>query len=150
MKKINFFSLLFLLFAVTNIYSQINSEKIMTNEGPRFITSVMNYPVYGTYLFEGDKEPMMQLNSNGSGILQDHDLSKSSINWGIECNESGNPNTKKGFNYAVYTLWYKNNNADKGEEWTKAHFSIHFQKKKIFIFGDRIKTYTDDEPVAKY
>ena len=28
-------------------------------------------------------------------------------------------------------------------EWTYAHFSIHFQKKKMFILGDRSKDYVD-------
>lgn len=108
----------------------------------------MNYPIYGTYFFEGDKEPIVHLNQNGLGTFQQHDLSKSDIIWGIECSEHGSPIAQKGFNYAVYTLWYRKR-GNENEEWTSAHFSIHFQKKKIFILGERSKDYTDEEMLTR-
>ncbi|MFE3871066.1 hypothetical protein ACFX5F_07505 [Flavobacterium sp. ZS1P70] len=67
--------------------------------------------------------------------------------WGMECFEDGTPKYQKGFNYAVYTLWYKNKETTTGSEtddgWIHAHFSIHFEKKKMFILGDRSKDYVE-------
>jgi hypothetical protein len=65
----------------------------------------------------------------------------------MECFEDGTPKYQKGFNYAVYTLWYKNKEAntesETNEGWINAHFSIHFEKKKMFILGDRSKDYVE-------
>jgi hypothetical protein len=71
-----------------------------------------------------------------------HDLSKTNMDWGMECFENGTPKYQKGFNYAVYSLYYKNKE-ETDAEWNYAHFSIHFEKKKMFISGDRSKEYTD-------
>ncbi|MBC5838668.1 hypothetical protein [Flavobacterium muglaense] len=129
-------SLLFLV----NCFSQ-NVEKIEIKGNTHFITTKINYPITGTYLFEGAKEPIMQLNPNGTGIYQLTDLTKQSIVWGMECLENGTPKYQKGFNYATYSLWYKTEGDD--QEWTYAHFSIHFQKKKMFIMGERVKEYQE-------
>jgi hypothetical protein len=148
MKKLNFLSILLILFA-NSTYSQIKSEKITAKDGEHYITTSANYPINGTYFFEGDKEPIVQLNPDGTGIFQQHDLSKTNIIWGLECLENGVLKYKKGFNYAVYTLWYKdkdsNDEAENNENWINAHFSIHFQKKKMFILGERSKEYKEDE-----
>jgi hypothetical protein len=64
------------------------------------------------------------------------------MDWGMECFENGTPKYQKGFNYAVYSLWYKSK-AENDAEWIYAHFSIHFEKKKMFISGERSKDYTD-------
>lgn len=148
MKPAPFLSIV-LLFLLTTIYSQNKSEKITTQDGEHYITTSIDYPISGTYLFEGDKEPIVQLNPDGLGIFQQHDLSKANISWGIECFENGVPMYKKGFNYAVYTLWYKNKEAntttDTTGNWINAHFSIHFEKKKMFILGERSKEYADNQ-----
>ena len=139
--------LFFILFLyVTHSYTQ-NVEKIIAKDGIHFITTNIDYPITGTYLFEGLTEPIVQLDPDGTGIFQVLDLSKTTIIWGMECFENGTPKYQKGFNYAVYTLWYKNKETNQEMEtsgdWTNAHFSIHFQKKKMFISGDRSKDYVE-------
>lgn len=146
MKSLNllFFTL---LLSVTHSYAQNKVEKITAKDGIHYITTNIDYPITGTYLFEGGTEPIAQLDPDGTGIFQLHDLSKTTIVWGMECFENGTPKYKKGFNYAVYSLWYKNrevnSEADAKEDWTNAHFSIHFQKKKMFILGERSKDYIE-------
>ncbi|MFV5692766.1 hypothetical protein ACM55K_12130 [Flavobacterium sp. LT1R49] len=135
-----------LLLSVTYSYAQ-KIEKISTKDGSHYITTTIDYPITGTYLSVGETEPIVQLNPDGTGIFQLDDLSKTTMVWGMECFEDGTPKYKKGFNYAVYSLWYKNKEAnsemDAKEEWTYAHFSIHFQKKKMFIVGERSKDYIE-------
>lgn len=147
MKSHTFFTIALILF-VTATFSQKKIEKITAKDGVHYITTAVDYPVTGTYLFEGDKEPMVQLNPDGSGIFQQHDLSKITMTWGIECFEEGTPIYKKGFNYAVYTLWYKDKEAntatENNENWISAHFSIHFEKKRMFILGERSKDYVEN------
>lgn len=135
-----------LLFA-TNSYAQNKTDKITAKDGIHYITTSIDYPITGTYLFEGTAEPIVQLNPDGTGIFQLEDLSKTTIVWGMECLEDGTPKYQKGFNYAVYKLWYKSKEttteSETNEDWINAHFSIHFEKKKMFILGDRSKDYID-------
>jgi len=140
MKYLNLLVITLLLF-ISFSYAQ-NVEKITAKDGIHYITTSINYPVTGTYLISGKIEPIVQLNPDGTGVFQLHDLSKTNMDWGMECFENGTPKYQKGFNYAVYSLYYKNKE-ETDAEWTYAHFSIHFEKKKMFILGDRSKYYTD-------
>jgi hypothetical protein len=139
--------LLTILLFVTNGYAQNQVEEIVARDGIHYITTSIDYPIIGTYLFEGETEPIVQLNPNGTGVFQLHDLSKIAMVWGIECFKDGTPIYQKGFNYAVYTLWYKSNEqfaeTDAKNNWINAHFSIHFEKKKMFILGERSKDYVE-------
>ncbi|MDI1306857.1 MAG: hypothetical protein PSX42_18670 [bacterium] len=144
-KLVNVF-IIALIALVTTTQAQ-NVEKITCKDGIHYITKNIDYPITGTYLSEGGTEPIVQLNPDGTGIFQLDDLSKITMVWGMECFEDGTPKYQKGFNYAVYSLWYKNKEANSGmdakEEWTYAHFSIHFEKKKMFILGERSKDYIE-------
>ncbi|MBK0370045.1 hypothetical protein [Flavobacterium agrisoli] len=123
-------------------FAQIKVTEITANNRTHYITTIINYPVTGTYLFEGKSEPIVQLNPNGSGIFQLHEKPKSNMTWGFECSQIGIPKFKEGFNSAVYSLWYKNDNE---ENWNEVQFSIHFNKLKMFILGERIKSFTEEE-----
>ncbi|SHM59982.1 hypothetical protein [Flavobacterium xinjiangense] len=140
-------SFLALMLFATISYAQNNIDKISAKDGIHYLTTTIDYPITGTYLFEGAAEPIVQLNPDGTGIFQLDDLSKTTMIWGMECFENGTPKYQKGFNYAVYTLWYKNKETTTGSEtnegWINAHFSIHFEKKKMFILGDRSKDYVE-------
>ena len=141
--------LLFMAFILltTSSYAQNKIDEITAKDGIHYITTTIDYPITGTYLFEGLTEPIVQLNPDGTGIFQLDDLSKTDMVWGMECLEDGTPKYQKGFNYAVYTLWYKNKEtsteSESNEGWINAHFSIHFEKKKMFILGDRSKEYVE-------
>lgn len=139
-------TLLILTFFITflSAKSQIKVEPITYKEQNHFITTTIGYPVAGLYLFDEKTEPTILLNADATGILQDEDLTKKDITWGIECTEEGIPIFKEGFNSASYTFWYKTNDS---EDWTFSQFSIHYNKKKMFIMGERVKSY--DEEVLK-
>ena len=77
------FSLLILV--ATSTFAQIKVDQIEVNNKTRFITTVIGYPISGTYLFNNKKEPVIQLNENGSGIFQLHDKPQTAMTWGIEC-----------------------------------------------------------------
>jgi hypothetical protein len=145
MKSENYFLILLTLFVTTTQAQKI--EKITSKDGIHYITTTVDYPITGTYLSEGGTEPIVQLNPDGTGIFQLDDLSKTTMVWGMECFEDGTPKYQKGFNYAVYSLWYKNKEVNSEinakEEWTYAHFSIHFEKNKMFILGERSKDYIE-------
>jgi hypothetical protein len=136
-----------LILLTANSYAQNKIDQITAKDGIHYITTTVDYPITGAYLYEGLTEPLVQLNPDGTGIFQLDDLSKTTMVWGMECLEDGTPKYQKGFNYAVYTLWYKNKKTntetETDEGWIKAHFSIHFEKKKMFILGDRSKDYIE-------
>jgi hypothetical protein len=62
--------------------------KIEAQDGIHYITTDIDYPVTGTYLFKG-AEPVVELNASGSGFYQRHEQPKKAITWGIECDETG-------------------------------------------------------------
>jgi hypothetical protein len=149
MKKI---SLFFVFFAInmTQTFAQIKLEKINTQNKERYITPTIGYPVSGIYSYLNQAEPTTLLNDDGSGIIQNEDLTKEYIVWGIECSPSGIPILKEGFDSASYSFWYKKRNINdlKSEEndvWIYQSFTIHFNKKKMFISGDRVKEYVEPE-----
>ena len=133
--------LIVLFLFVMNSFAQ---TKIEAKDGIHFITTNIDYPITGTYQFQGT-EPVVELNAGGSGFYQLHDQPKRAVNWGMECDGTGAPKFNKGFDSAAYTLWYQYTNPETEEEmnWTTVEFTIHFNTLKMFIQGERSKDYTD-------
>ena len=143
MQTKNLFRVALLLFAL-NSFAQ--STKIEAKDGIHYITNNIDYPVTGTYLYQG-QEPVVELNDKGLGIYQLHDQPKRAMVWGIECDEARAPKFKKGFDSAAYTLWYqftaKSEDTEDEMVWTPVEFTIHFNTLKMFIQGERSKSYTE-------
>ena len=143
--KFTILSFITLSCIVTGAFAQNKIDQIRAKDGVHYITTTIDYPITGTYLFGGTTEPIIQLNPNGTGIFQLHDLSKTSIIWGIECYGNGEPKSQEGFDSAAYKFWYQNTGeSDTIENWMPAEFSIHFETKKMYIMGERIKTYSEE------
>ena len=144
MKLKNLLSFVVLLFAM-NSFAQNSVTEIKAKDGIHFITTAIDYPITGTYLFQG-VEPIVELNANGTGIYQLHELPKRTMTWGIECYETGKPIFKKGFDSAAYTLRYQytdGSETDTNEDWNVVEFSIHFNTLKMYIQGERVKDYIE-------
>jgi hypothetical protein len=144
--------LIALLFISWNSFCQIWT-KIEAKDGIHYITDNrdnINIPLLGTYLFEG-KEPIVQLDKYGVGFYQLHEQPKRAIKWGLECDENGALLYKKGFDNSKYILWYQyttpNPDDDEDAQWKTVELTIHFNTKKMFIQGERVKDYT--EPKSK-
>ncbi|PJJ08710.1 hypothetical protein CLU83_2000 [Flavobacterium sp. 1] len=137
-----------LVLSATHSFAQIKITKIKSNDKNHYIATVIGYPITGIYTYVNQIAPTTILNEDGTGIIQNEDLTKENIIWGIECSESGIPIFKEGFNSATYSFWYKKNtsatskSADE-EEWILLQFSIHYDKKKMFISGERVKEYIE-------
>ena len=145
MKLKKLLSIALLLF-VMNSFAQGSATEITTKKGIRYITNTIDYPITGTYLFQGI-EPIVELNANGTGIYQLHELPKRAMIWGIECNQAGEPKFLKGFDNAAYTLWYQyttSSEDDSDLDWKDVEFSIHFNTLKMFIQGERVKEFSED------
>lgn len=134
------FLLITLVFGTAKMNAQVQVDRITYNTRDHYITTTIGYPVSGTFIPMGQKEPMTLLNPDGTGTIQADDMSKTKINWGIECTEEGVPVFKEGFNSASYTFWYRPNDSN---EWIRTQFSIHFAKKKMYLMGERVKIYED-------
>ncbi|AWG21837.1 hypothetical protein FFWV33_09970 [Flavobacterium faecale] len=141
MKKYHF--VIILLFAfITTAFSQNSATLIKVDNKDVYLTTTIGHDITGTYLYDGTTEPIVLLNANGTGIYQFQDLSKNNISWGIESNEKGYPLFEKGFDSSKYSFWYKKT-SDPEENWTTVQLSIHPNKKKIFIAGERSKDYIE-------
>lgn len=137
------------LFFVVNSWAQNSVTEIKTKSGVKYITTSIDFPITGTYLFQG-AEPIVELNGSGTGSYQLHDQPKRAMIWGLECSESGTLAFIKGFNSAAYTLWYQysdSSSSDTEAGWNFVEFSIHFNTSKMYIQGERVKDF--GEPTAK-
>jgi hypothetical protein len=147
MKKITLL-LAALALSATHSFAQIKITKIKDKGKDHYLANVIGYPVSGIYTYVNQVTPTTILNEDGTGVIQNEDLTKENIVWGIECSETGIPIFKEGFNSASYSLWYKkssstNSKSEDKDVWTSEQFSIHYDKKKMFISGERVKEYIE-------
>lgn len=134
-----------LLLSATHSFAQLKVTKINSKGKDHYIANVIGYPVTGMYMPKNAIQPTTLLSEDGTGYIQNEDLEIENIVWGIECSESGIPLFKEGFSSAVYTFWF-DKTAVKTEEnmkWQSMQFSIHFEKKQMFLNGERVKQYID-------
>ena len=139
--------LLVVLFFSGVVFAQNSATEITTKEGVRYITNSIDYPITGTYTFKG-AEPVVELNGGGTGFYQLHDNPKRAMIWGIECTQTGEAKSIKGFDNKEYALYYKfteNSESETEEGWNKVEFTIHFNSNKMFINGERVKSFTASE-----
>lgn len=142
-------SILLLLSSTILCFQQMVAQgkayEINTKSGIHYLVDNIDYPVTGTYLFEGG-EPKVELYSGGAGYYQLHEQPTRAVRWGFECSSSGEPKFIKGFNSAAYTLWYQYTNpteADGENDWKAVEFTIHFNTQKMYIQGERMKSYAE-------
>ena len=150
LKSKNLLVLLLLLFTLQG-FAQNAVNEIETKSGIHYIRTNINYPIAGTYLFN-EGEPIVELNENGTGFYQLHDQPKRPINWGIECEKTGESVYKKGFNSSAHILWYRfltTYELDTNLDWNYVEFTIHFNTLKMFIQGERVKSYKESEIKSK-
>ncbi len=136
MKLRNLLFIALCLFA-TGVYAQSPVTKVTVKDEVYYITTKMDYAITGLYKYESKGEPIVQLNEDGTGIFQLHQMPQSKMIWGVECDSKGIPKELKVVWGSVYRLWYKANDA----EWDIIQLSIHTDEKKIYILGERVKTY---------
>jgi len=148
MKNFKILFIVLILFG-TQSFSQNKFTKITAKNKNYNITTNIEYPIAGTYQYENISEPIVILNLDGTGIFQNKDLSKFEITWGLECTEEGFLKPKEGFDSEVFYIWYKNRDnqynpdLDESNVWKKIEFSIHFNTKKMYLMGERVKVYVD-------
>lgn len=142
-----------------------NVIKVVVENETYYLTKDIGYNVVGQYNnINGDynqttktnsNEPIAKLNEDGTGLWQNYGTSKVNMEWGFECEMDGTPKKNESPYGAVYRLWYKIKeqlafvNSSNGkttlsgdiDKWDIVQFSIHFDEKKMYILGERVKTY---------
>lgn len=141
MKSLKLF-LLTLFIVTSQLHAQAKVESIIYKFHPHYMTTDIGQTVAGTYLIEGKKQPVIEINADGTGIIQLANLSKKKITWGIECSDEGIPIFKEGYDSSSYTFWYKITGTG---EWLYTQFLIIPGKKKMYLMGDRVKYYGETQ-----
>lgn len=134
---------------VTTAYAQSAVTKVTIKDEVYYLTREIDYPIAGVYNYESKGEPIVQLNIDGTGLFQLHEMSKTKMVWGIECEANGTPKKVVAPWGFMYNLWYQIKEKHKGkswesgviEEWDVVQFSVHTDENKIYILGERIKSY---------
>ncbi len=133
----------------TGVCAQSAVTKVTVKDEVYYITTKMDYPVTGLYKYESKGEPIVQLNEDGTGLFQLHQMSQTKMVWGVECDAKGVPKEQKVSWGSAYRLWYQIKEKHKGktwetgviDEWDIIQLSVHTDEKKIYILGERVKTY---------
>ncbi|MBZ4043939.1 hypothetical protein [Flavobacterium hibisci] len=141
MKSLKLF-LLTLFIGASQLHAQAKVESIIYKFHPHYMTTDIGQTVAGTYLIEGKKQPVIEINADGTGIIQLANLSKKKLTWGIECSDEGIPIFKEGYDSSSYTFWYKITGTG---EWLYTQFLIIPGKKKMYLMGDRVKYYGETQ-----
>lgn len=134
--KLNPLLIIALCLFVTGSFAQTAVTKVTVKDETYYITTKSDYPITGLYKYESKKDPIVQLNEDGTGIFQLHGMPQNEMKWGIECDSKGVPKELKVVWGSVYRLWYQ-----VAGVWDIIQLSVHTDEKKIYILGERIKTY---------
>jgi hypothetical protein len=127
-----------------------NVQVVKIKDETYYLTKEIGYPITGDYLYESKKDPIVQLNPDGTGLFQLHEMSRTPMVWGIECEIDGTPKKTKADWGFRYNLWYQIKAKHQGASWESGEidawdvvsFSVHTDESKIYILGERIKAYT--------
>jgi hypothetical protein len=133
--------------AIAKLGSGVQEIKIKNET--YFLTKEIGYPITGKYFFESTKEPIVELKPNGNGFFQLHEMSPTPMVWGIECEMNGTPKKIKTDWGFMYRLWYQIKAKHQGSSWESGEidawdvvsFSVHTDESKIYILGERIKSF---------
>ena len=126
-----------------------NVQVVKIKNETYYLTKEIGYPITGEYLFESKKDPIVQLNPDGTGLFQLHEMSRTPMVWGIECEMNGTPKKIKTDWGFMYNLWYQIKAKHQGASWESGEidawdvvsFSVHTDESKIYILGERIKSF---------
>lgn len=126
-----------------------NVQEVKIKNETYYLTKEIGYPITGQYLFDSKKDPIVQLNPDGTGLFQLHEMSRTPMVWGIECEMNGTPKKIKTDWGFMYNLWYQIKAKHQGASWESGEidawdvvsFSVHTDESKIYILGERIKSF---------
>lgn len=126
-----------------------NVQEVKIKNETYYLTKEIGYPITGEYLFESKKDPIVQLNPDGTGLFQLHEMSRTPMVWGIESEMNGTPKKIKTDWGFMYNLWYQIKAKHQGASWESGEidawdvvsFSVHTDESKIYILGERIKSF---------
>lgn len=128
-----------------------NVTKVEIKNEVYYLTKeIPGYNIIGDYTYE-DKgsEPIVKLNTDGTGLFQLHGMGQTPMIWGIECEMNGTLKKQEGSFGAIYLLWYQIKEKHKGKTWESGEvgawdavqFSVRFNDRKLLILGERVKGY---------
>ncbi len=121
---------------VTGSFAQSTVTKVTVKDETYYITTKLEYPITGLYKYENKGAPIVDLKEGGTGIFQLHGKPETKMIWGVECDAEGVPKELKVVWGSVYRLWYQ-----VAGVWDIIQLSVHTDERKIYILGERIKTY---------
>lgn len=134
--KIKMLLIIALSLLTTADFAQTAVTKVTVKDETYYITTELEYNIIGLYKYEEKGAPIVELNKDGTGIFQLHGMPQKEMKWGIESDAKGVPKQLKVVWGSVYRLWYQ-----VGDVWDIIQLSVHTDERKIYILGERIKTY---------
>lgn len=86
-----------LLLAASPLVVSSNDVQTIELKGDTYtVSATLPSEIIGTYLYEGQGEPIVQINADGTGLFQAHGMPPIPINIWIDVDESGEPRRQVG------------------------------------------------------
>lgn len=107
------------------------------------IRALPDYDVTGTYLYEGEGEPSVVLEADGTGAFAHHGRAPLPIRWWIQADEGGEPVTQAGEIGQAHNLLVEFAEVPPGSDtrFRRMQLTIRYDLRQMFILGERAKPY---------
>lgn len=128
--------------AISNAQNKVETLELM---GKKYtVTKVFPTEILGEYLYEGNGEPKVLLNKDGSGYLQPHQTAPINIKFWIDCDEKGNWRKQEGapgrYQYTLVVQYLDGtNNNYKAGSYDLMGVMILKDLGRASIYGERYK-----------
>jgi hypothetical protein len=108
------------------------------------VNELPDVQLVGTYVYEGKKEPRVELRADGTGCWANHSRPCKTIRWWIQADANGKPLGQYGAGGSVHTLLFENIEApSEGSVGPYDGFQLVVDKveRKVIIAGEREKGF---------
>lgn len=144
--KLPILALVFMLFTVNVLAQKV--EKFTIENNTYYGTKAIPAEITGKYLFEKTKEPIVEINKDGTGFFQLHEVKAYPVEYWIETDEKGKIHMRKSetnTNYQVVLILKYGSNGESGWKGDKVgtfdriEVTVAYNLGYAIVLGERFK-----------
>lgn len=137
-----------IIIGLVNTATSQNVEKFTINGNTFYGTKAIPEEITGLYKYEKVKEPIVEINKDGTGYFQVHDVKAYPVEYWIETDEKGTIQKRKSEvnnNYQVVLILKYGNNGESGWRganagtYTRIEVTMAFTEGYAIVLGERYR-----------
>lgn len=138
----------FIILTVFTGFLSAQVEKFTIAGNSYYGTKAIPTEIVGKYLYEKDKEPIVEIRSDGSGYFQVHDVKAYPVEYWIETDANGNIQKRKSetnSNYQVVLILKYGSNGESGwkganaGKYDRIDVTMAFDQGYAIVMGERFR-----------